>query len=412
MKLTSQSEAQSTPSNSTGATGPADEVVIVPNKIHLRGLDNLTTDDIKAFVAEYTDPGEGFEKVEWIDDTSANLVYSSQKLAWDSLVAFSSQDLSAVNGTLPTSMLPAKSFPAHPETRLEIRVAVSSDRKQAGARDRSRFYLMNPEYDPAERRKNDGRRRYRQRDDGGYRTRIYDDREQRRREENESFDASMYEDDEQALAARASRKSSASSEDHRIRKERKAVGIELFPSRVRGDGRLRNRSASPARGEQYKMVDDEDLVKEQRRLRNERGLAETRRRASLLKSTLKDTTIRMPKELFPTRFSGDRKAAAFDATDETADLLAKTSAFGKDDSRYSPAVTGDLSSRITKPGLSIKGAAKPDLLQGVSIKGSAAAVNKVKELFPMKSGNVGKELFGDRLEARRGERRKAEDMFK
>jgi hypothetical protein len=45
---------------------------------------------------------------------------------------------------------------------------------------------------------------------------------------------------------------------------------------------------------------------------------------------------------------------------------------------------------------------------GITIKGSAG----VKELFPGKAGNVGKELFSEKLEGRGGNRRrKAEDLF-
>jgi hypothetical protein len=46
--------------------------------------------------------------------------------------------------------------------------------------------------------------------------------------------------------------------------------------------------------------------------------------------------------------------------------------------------------------------------QGIAIKGTGATV---KELFPEKFGNSGKELFAGKLEGRGRRRQKAEDMF-
>ena len=39
---------------------------------------------------------------------------------------------------------------AHPNAKLEVRIARVDDVKQKGARERSRFYLFNPEYDRGE----------------------------------------------------------------------------------------------------------------------------------------------------------------------------------------------------------------------------------------------------------------------
>ena len=65
-------------------------------------------------------------------------------------------------------------------------------------------------------------------------------------------------------------------------------------------------------------------------------------------------------------------------------------------------------------GLNIRGASR---LQdsGFSIRGAAddaSCVPQVNELFPERVvGNVGKELFADKLQGRGGKRNKAEDMF-
>lgn len=72
-----------------------------------------------------------------------------------------------------------------------------------------------------------------------------------------------------------------------------------------------------------------------------------------------------------------------------------------------------LADRITPApssgGFSIRGMASkrgPD--QGIAIKGTGPTV---KELFPEKFGNAGKELFAEKLEGRGRRRQKAEDMF-
>ena len=44
----------------------------------------------------------------------------------------------------------ARACEAHPNAKLEVRIARMDDVKQKGARERSRFYLFNPEYDRGE----------------------------------------------------------------------------------------------------------------------------------------------------------------------------------------------------------------------------------------------------------------------
>lgn len=47
----------------------------------------------------------------------------------------------------PLLIRTARICDAHPNARLEVRIARVDDVKQKGARERSRFYLFNPEYD-------------------------------------------------------------------------------------------------------------------------------------------------------------------------------------------------------------------------------------------------------------------------
>lgn len=311
---------------------------------------------------------------------------------------------------------------------MEVRRAVVGDRKQAGARERSRFYLLNPEYDPAERRKQGGRRggnRYRDRDDDGYRSQRYDDREQQMRQDGDKlagFDSSLYDDDADALARRAARtggrrdsSSGADSRGHIPRgpRRRGASGKELFPDRDggRASGRLRDRSASPLR---------ENGANTPRQRRQDTAAAANRMKAQMMKAQLKEAGA--SKELFPQKVGvNHRRSGAFEAADETADLFASKMAVpftdGSGDRRDENADL--LAPRISRKdwdrdtGFSIRGAANTPKIQGFSIKGAASG-GQIKELFPSHFGddNSTKELFSERLEGRGGRRQKAEDLFR
>ncbi|KFX87256.1 hypothetical protein V490_08401 [Pseudogymnoascus sp. VKM F-3557] len=399
---------------SIDTTNP-DATTLTPHKIHLRGLDDLTTKDIKSFAEEYS-AGQPLERVEWIDDTSANIIYASPEAASAALEAFVAADqLPANYSTL--DMLTAKPFPNFPNTRLMVRLAVEGDKKQPGARERSRFYLLNPEHEPQERRRRDDRGgrgdgRNRSRRDN-YRRRDYDDRETRRR--SDDFDVSLYDDDEASLARRSREPESESGSTSGYRNERSqrvrfaGVGKELFPEKItsRSNGRLRNRSASPMRDNEGDLILDarpSDSRGGRGRHTNDGGA--NRRKAQVIKDRLKASASE-PLELFP------RKAAARnDATDATADLFANKLRIPMvDGASDRSSAKPDLMSRITRPGESdadaqssfkIRGTAKQQPAQdGFSIKGLAASGQGARELFPGKAGgNAGKELFADRLEGR------------
>jgi hypothetical protein len=381
-------------------------------KVHLRGLDNLTTKDIRTFASEYF-PSHSPLYIQWIDDASANLIYESPEIALEALGAFAAVEMTDVSQIPVLQTIQAKLFPLHPETSLQVRLAVAGDRKQAGARERSRFYLFNPEYDPAERRKRAGNK-YRDRGDGGYQSQRYDDREQRRRERDPGFDASLY-DDVQVAVAQPGQDSSSGSERGRGSRRvnyRGTAGKELFPDRGDGgNGRLRNRSASPLRDNDG----DQDMRESRNRERNrlDTAVAANRLKAQMIKAQLRDSGS--PKELFPQKANiNHRRSAAFDAADETADLFANRMAVPFMDGSGDSRAGGSLASRITKdinaPGFTIRGSAKSQSVpvQNFSIKGAA----RVKELFPATLGdNTGKELFSERLEGRGRRRQKAEDLF-
>lgn len=115
--------------------------------VHVRGVDNLSTGDIQLYASTLY-PSLEF-KIEWIDDTSLNLVYESPEIATSALQALSLAHIEQ----LPTSTLrPTKPLMGEKSIEgLKARIAFIGDKKERGARDRSRWYLFNPhpseEYD-------------------------------------------------------------------------------------------------------------------------------------------------------------------------------------------------------------------------------------------------------------------------
>lgn len=279
-------------------------------------------------------------------------------------------------------------------------------------------------------------RRYRNRNEDNYRT----------REINESFDVSLYDDDEITRAIRSSKlhgrdsKSSISSGGYRGQGIRKSHSTnrsvkELFPDRIthrrHNGGRLRGRSASPSRhsdSSQSMDISTEEYLTS-RHHNADFSSSANRLQAQMIKARLKEASME-PKELFPNKFTiSHRRSDAFDATDAAADLFATKIPvpFLDGSSDVSPRKR-DLMSRITKAksednnfeditedqnGLGIRGAARQQQAAGISIKGvSLLPEPSAKELFPHKIGlNAGKELFSEKLEGRGGRRQRAEDMF-
>lgn len=385
--------------------------------MHVRGVDELTTDDIKQFARECS--GQEPLRIEWIDDTSANIVYASAEAGLQALTALTQISEDDDASTLPSLRLrSAKLLPSHPDSVLQVRSAVKSDRKQARAHEKSRFYLMHPEHDPRERLRQEFADRRRSDDaDGDYRRRRFDDREHRRRrdrDEDDRFNVDMYDDNA----------GSGYSEPGHARERRGRGQKDLFPEdEGRSSGRLRNRSGSPGR----------DTLEEE--LRGDRGGRDNGRRfrersprhgrqnkgrelfpgAEEGESGTRELFPNKPtssyiKELLPSKSSNHRRSDAVDAS----------STSGSSEHRRHSNI--ELFPDSTNTGARIRGAAGED--QGAAIRGGASngmsikgRGTSVRELFPSKydsnsnNANVGKELFSDTLEGRGGRRRRAEDMF-
>lgn len=447
----------------------ADSDNLTPHKIHIRGVDDLTTEDLIAFAAEHF-PSENPTRIEWIDDTSANMVFgtpATASKALDQLTNIAFGDLSSIPSLQPRV---AKTFSKYPESSLQIRVAHFTDRKRPRAYEASRFYMMHPEHDPREQRVRD---RSSQIGTDGYRRRRYGRDEHRRRRNGDSaqgFKPSMYDDDSSALASREngytcsrgsySMHSTISSSDERNsggeRRTWHAHGGGSYRPGRHGHsiGISRDRSASPGRSSTH--TSNHSRRRSRRRTpppeyqpRDPHPIPRQNQGKELIpsKSALdtgrelfphKTVATNVIKELFPNKSNtvNHRRSDAFDAADETADLFASrlsVSVTERDKSANVPARTtavpissfGRLKDSDFDPdseapenpedgGISIRGVSKKHD-RGFSIRGAAdenPCSGLAKELFPGKAlGNAGKELFAEKLQGRGGKRNRAEDMF-
>ncbi|MCJ1352494.1 MAG: hypothetical protein MMC33_002478 [Icmadophila ericetorum] len=405
---------------------------IVPSKVHIRGVDNLRTEDIIAYTSEYIRI-EAPVKIEWIDDTSANIVFSSPDVAYQALHELS---LGFAGGVVNQSLLQlreARPYSKNPEVRLHVRTAVSTDQKRPRAYEASKFYMMHPEYDPREKR-------HASRDKDGSQS------NRRKRRGVLEYSADMYDDDSSAIARQSggstddgertgrrrgsngglgSRNRSASpgndadnTDNHQRRRRtpppkyrerdpypfpRENSGKELFPSKSVSALSGKAESDRPVQPPQAK-----ELFPPKRAIK-ELFPAKTAGK-ELFPGKTRPT---LKKELFPPK-SGTtvhRRSDAFDAADGTEER------FGNGLSPTGPLGKGRLNSISSDIGVgfSIRGAAKQQD-QGFSIRGMAntdgASDGFVKELFPNRvPANSGKELFAEKLQGRGGRRNRAVDVF-
>lgn len=362
--------------NGLGDQDDDESKTLVPNKLYIRGVDTLHTDDIKAYAKSH---GAPVEKVEWIDDTSANLVFGNELTARDAIATLSTIEVADATVLAPGESLPGKPFGGRPEISLQVRFAVQSDKKQAGAALRSRYYLLHPEHDPEERRRRskENRPRYRDRENdnrrnGGRQRRDSDDGV-------ETFDASMYDD-----APRPSRPRRDSSPEINSRQHAEENrGKELFTSR----NSKRDRSASPRRDRDGDARMDE----------LDRSSHRNRTQARSIKNRM--VADNSSKELFPTKASGRGGQL-----DQLEDSIGSARLEDQD----LPKIVNAPETRVGGA-LNIRGLAsqKGDEAAGFSIKGAAASA---RELFPNKLGpdNTGKELLDP---GRTKRRQKAQDLF-
>ncbi|KAI8627771.1 hypothetical protein F5Y19DRAFT_165872 [Xylariaceae sp. FL1651] len=406
----------------------------VPSKIYIQGLDVMNPDDVKAYVAQHcSDIFRSLEKIEWIDDSSANLLFASESIASRALIALAIDPIQDVSQLPARRLLSARPFSTRPDIVLKVRHTLESDRKQVGAASRSRFYLLHPEYDPEERRRKNEARRYRDRDGDNLSRRRA--RQIRDEQSQEPFDVNLYDDTSATISTgldgprprrrRSYTLDSDTGEPRRDSFRSSNHGKELFPDNTgRRHEASRDRSASPTRdrdGHQNMEV----FASEESAAARERN----RHRAHTIKSHL--SRQNRAKELFPTEVSKSGRLG--DNVEDAATLLAKGITLplmdGSNDEAPPPVPSRKLEDRITVPGkgkladrvtnpnsasssaFNIRGTANQRSSgTGFAIKGSAG--KSVKELFPDKFGsNAGRELFADGPGGRSRQRQKAGDLF-
>ncbi|KAI4255695.1 MAG: hypothetical protein LQ352_002444 [Teloschistes flavicans] len=419
-----------------------------PHKVHLRGLDDLTTTDIELFASEHH-PSDCLRYVEWIDDISANIVYDTSAAAIRALISFTSSQIGQEVYLFPSRQLrAAKSFSARAESRLEVRIAMTTDVKRPRAHEASRFYMLHPEHDPREKK----RKLKDYNDSHGYPKRRYDDRETRQKRfqgRERRYDASMYDDETRAPRNRGSASSASMNSD--------VLSAADRPTDRRGDSRsghagdyyrpmarderkhMRSRSASPGMDERA----HQDITGRRSRQRSPPTINREKELfpigSSPITSSITDRELfpnkivaaSLKKELFPAKAGNPRhrRSDAFDAADDAADLFATGMAFSdaRGPSNQMAAAVGSSGSRLlssdptsqsgghedgTDTGINIRGASMQQD-SGIAIFGAAAKshIGTIQELFPNRMGNSGKELFAEKLQGRGLRRNKAEDMF-
>ena len=414
------------------------------HKIHIYGVDDLTTNDINLFSSEHF-PSNPPIRVEWIDDQSANLVFQTPAIALEALEKLSLTP-DGNESPLPTLQLrKAKGLSTHPGSILQIRTALLTDRKRPRAYEASRFYMMHPEHDPREKRLRDMNH---SNNSKVYRRRYYGDEEYRRRKRKayeERFESSVYDD-----SATSSRHGSLISSQDGISEGAVLARPRRYrdsyrPARHGRDRNLRDRSASPdgfrcrqhTPAPSYHTLDphlfpDENEGKELFPLKRSEDTQLRMKGKGLCSNKILEANTK--KDLFPHKINviNHRRSDAFDAADETADLFAsgllvpfsdgagivekspveRTADKSQSYGRLKGADAEPLNdSNNIDNGLNIRGMSKE---QGYSIRGGGAARHTpdrtIKELFPGRAGNTGKELFAGKLQGRRGNRNRA-DMF-
>ncbi|KAK6355229.1 hypothetical protein TWF696_004343 [Orbilia brochopaga] len=428
---------------------------LVPNKVHLRGLDSMSSADVKAFVMAYY-PAPEMDKLEWIDDTSLNIVYQDAETALAALAALTTP----INaGARPWELREAKTHDAYPLARLDVRLAFVTDRKEKGARERSRYYLFHPEEDRVEqqekkRRDQERERRERRRDASDYRQRDYDYDERRYRSGSRGRDRddrrsrSRYDEDDGSRrrggGGGAEREAielfpNGGTTDRRSgRRSRSRSPVELFPERVKNaqvelfpeSGSAKNegmelfpekaknasvelfpgnREASGRRragstgddAQPRTLFSIDDPIEIPRRGHSPSRQQQRRREHQPQQQQPKNTAAAV--ELFPEKVDKKRSLA-----DRMADRIDR-SRFGRGREEN---MDMDMGGDDPGSGLSIRGTAGGGLSIRGAAKGQAGHSNAGIELLPDKAANSLFNRISEPTTGRRGARRqKAEDMF-
>lgn len=114
---------------------PHDRFEALPraSALFLQGVDDMSTKDISRYCPS-------LKKVEWIDDSSCNMVFETSEEAQAALLTLVADDTVVVDHR---TLVAAKPFlKEEEEHKLLIRVSTDEDVKERGARHKSRYYLI------------------------------------------------------------------------------------------------------------------------------------------------------------------------------------------------------------------------------------------------------------------------------
>lgn len=275
--------------------------IVRPEAIHIEGVDDMSTADVQQFVKNYL--GKEFFKIEWINDTSLNVVFRIPEKAEQALTALTPEDL-PVPMELTTSR-GTKEVPGKPDTKLSVRMAIDSDKKERNARSKSKYYLMHGEPSFQDER-----------------YRVHDP----------NMNAGPQEQTEQTVAQEYRFRPVATEED------------ELFPEKLTGGAVNRFRERSPVRNKNKRnRRRGGDLFHDRLDKRPKVGLAAENTRDRSRSPGARGRSERGngddDEDLFPSKGEGRQK--------DLANRISKPNRSRGDDERW---VKGDkLSDRLSKP---------------------------------------------------------------
>lgn len=310
-----------------GEEGEIAHTAVVDTKVHVRGVNDLTSRDVENFAADNF-PTEHFLKIEWVDDTSVNLVYGTAAAAREALTALAAETPSDD----PLELRRAKPLATHPHIELFVRMAVESDRKKRGAARESEFYRQNPQYK---------KRRYHEPDRSHARAAYEDGRASYRdAAPDPEFSADLYDDAATTTTKPARGDLFANRGGAPSRKgPRASAGRDLFADRAPLITRTRHRSASPTRDGDGRYGFDDDHTSYsraavRRRSPHFRRPTSSRLRDRSVSSTSSSTNYAsrdaLRTELFPQKKKGDASGGRGVANGAAVELFPQRSVSGGD----------------------------------------------------------------------------------
>ena len=376
----------------------------VPTSVNLQGVDDFTPDDATEYLNEHFRSPD-FVKVAWVNDTSLNYVFKTADAAANALRALTSNEMIDPSAVPVDTSRPAKPYSKKPAEVLGVRQAHSGDVKKKDAYKYSTWHKLNVGQMDRSGRREGGRDRRRNRrdidDPSDYNRNRFDDAEHNRRRARNGtagdlFDEDMYDDGPRSTRSRSGIDSydGRRSSTHSMQslsldgdsKDRSRRGDHWAPptgprrDRGRRDdkdyGRLRDRSASPARSGdgRYGFGTDDD-ARSRRRSRSPARRRNGRR---------DDRPAERKRELFP----ADKPTELLASEKRELFVSEKRELFAPEKRELFAPEKRELFSANSRSELFPTVSEKRELID------SAPARDGPRELFSAEKGSAPRELFG------------------